>query len=326
VRGRHPKQTSDAVGAAASQVGPDAQATITYLNKHSGMSYGKIAHMFGCTYGIRLTPSACAQAVLRAARRLQPAYEEIKQHIRDAAQLTPDETGWRVGGQPMWLHAWAASDGATCFAVDPGRSADALEKVITITWTGNMTHDGAATYDRFFNAVHQQCVWHVLRRAHTMAENATGRAKDFPNQVIDIFEGALQARDLHLANQLSQADLLDIHEDCNERLHQLVLRPRRNEANECLAKHLDHHAGAWFMFLVDPTIPATNCAAEQALKVPIINRKVWGGNRTPAGVKAQEIESSVIATCRNCVQPIITYISQALCGFVGTLFAPPDTG
>jgi transposase len=326
VRGRHAKQTSDAVGAAASQVGPDAQATITYLNKHSGMSYGKIADLFRCTYGIHLTPSACAQTVLRAGRRLQPAYEEIKQHIRDAEQLTPDETGWRVGGQPVWLHAWVAGDGATCFAIDPSRSADALEKVISINWAGNMTHDGAATYDRFVNAVHQQCVWHVERRAHTMAENATGRATVFPSQVIDLFQGALEARDQYLANQLSHEDLLDIHEDCNQRLADLVSRPRGNEANERLAKHLDNHAGAWFMFLVDPSIPATNCAAEQALKIPIVNRKVWGGNRTPAGVKAQEVDSSVIATCRNRVRSTITYISQALCGFVGSLFTTPDTG
>ena len=76
VRGRHPKQTSDAIGAAASQIGPDATATIDYLNKHSGMSHGKIADLFERTYGIHLTRSARAQAVLRAGRRLRPVYEE----------------------------------------------------------------------------------------------------------------------------------------------------------------------------------------------------------------------------------------------------------
>jgi hypothetical protein len=84
VRGRHPLQTSDAVGAAASQVGPDARATITYLNKHIGLSYGKINDLFERTYGIRLTRSACAQTVLRAGRRLRPVYEEIRQHIHGA--------------------------------------------------------------------------------------------------------------------------------------------------------------------------------------------------------------------------------------------------
>jgi transposase len=43
VRGRHPLQTSDATGAAQSQLGPDAQAAVVDLNKRAGMSYGKIA-------------------------------------------------------------------------------------------------------------------------------------------------------------------------------------------------------------------------------------------------------------------------------------------
>jgi hypothetical protein len=40
-------------------------------------------------------------------------------------------------------------------------------------------------------------------------------------------------------------------------------RPRANEANERLAKHLYNHTGAWFMFLLDPSIPATNYLGEQ---------------------------------------------------------------
>lgn len=326
VRGRHPKQTSDAVGAAASQVGPDAQATIVYLNKHSGMAYGKIADLFERTYGIHLTRSACAQAVLRAGRRLRPAYEEIKQHIRDAEYLTPDETGWRLGGHPVWLHAWVAGDGATCFAIDPRRSADVLEEIIGIDWSGNLTHDGFSSYDRFVCAVHQQCVAHPLRRAHTMVENAIGRAKDFPCQVIEVFQGALQVRDQFLAGQLDKAELLRAHEGYNEDLRELSSRPRDNEANERFAKHLNKYTGAWFMFLVDPSIPATNYLGEQALKVPIVNRKVWGGNRTPAGQKAQEVNSSVIATCRKRLLNATTFISQAVCGFVGSLFAPGNKG
>ena len=323
VHGRHPEQTSAAVGAAASQIGPRAQATIVYLNKKSGMSYGKIADLFQETYGIAVTRSACAQIVLRAGRRLQPAYEEIRQHIRDAEHITPDETGWRLGGHTVWLHAWAAGDGATCFAIDPRRSADALEDTIDIGWSGSMTHDGNSSYDRFVDAVHQQCVGHVLRRAHTMAENATGRAKEFPRQVIDLFQGALQSRDQFLAGELKETHIIGVHEACNRQLQELTSRPRMNEANNRLANHLYHHAGEWFMFLVDASIPATNHRAEQALRGPIVNRKVWGGNRTPAGKEAQEVLSSVIATCTKRVQSAVRFIQQGICGFVGSLFRQP---
>ena len=321
VHGRHPQQTSDAVGAAASQIGPNAQAAIVYLNKKSGMSYGKIIDHFRQTYGISLTRSACAQIVLRAGRRLKPAHEEIKQHIRQAKHLTPDETGWRLGGQLVWLHGWVADDGATCFAIDPRRSAKVLQEIIGIGWSGSMTHDGFSSYNkRFVDAVHQQCVGHVLQRAHTMAESATGRAKDFPRQVIDLFQDALNVRDQFQAGHLSRQELLGAHEDYNQRLAELSRRPRTNEANALLAQHLYQHTGEWFMFLVDPSIPATNHLGEQALRGPIVNRKVWGGNRTPAGKEAQEVHSTVIATCTKLGQSAVNFIRQAICGFVGSLF------
>jgi len=62
------------------------------------------------------------------------------------------------------------------------------------------------------------------------------------------------------------------------------------------------------------------------LKVPIVNRKVWGGNRTPAGANAQEVHSSVIATCKNRLVSAITFISKAACGIVGSLFTSAAKG
>ena len=88
-------QTSDAVGAAASQLGPDAQAAIVVLNKDAGLSYGKIARVLTVFFGITLTRGACTQIVLRAGERLQPAYEEIRQRLAESKQITPDG---RAGG------------------------------------------------------------------------------------------------------------------------------------------------------------------------------------------------------------------------------------
>lgn len=155
-----------------------------------------------------------------------------------------------------------------------------------------------------------------------MIDNAKGRAKDFPRQVIDLAKEGLYLRDQFVAGKVDQPELLRSYEDLTERLATLSYRPRLNADNERLAKHIYRHTGEWFMFLVDPSIPATNYRAEQAEKVPIVNRKVCGGNRTPAGEKAQEVHSSVIGTCtKRAVCSAISFISQALCGLVGSLFS-----
>ncbi len=321
LRGRHPLQTSDATGAAQSQLGADAQAAIVYLNKRAGMSHGKIADTFDKFFGITLTRGACAQVVVRAGQILQPVYQQIKERIIDSEHLTPDETGWRIGGRPAWLHGWVGDDGATLYAIDPQRSADVLEKVIGIDWSGSMTHDGFSSYERFEDVAHQQCVDHALRRARGLVDKQIGAAKIFPQQVIDLLTEALRLRDRFNEENADSDRRGQAYEDFVQRLRDLTERPRQNEANERFAKHLYNHAGSWFLFLVDPTLPATNHRAEQALKTPIVNRKVWGGNRTDVGGEAQSVLSSVLETCKNRSIDAFTFVSNALRGVVGNMFA-----
>ena len=320
LRGRHPLQTSDATGAAQSQLGADAQAAIVDLNKRAGMSYGKIADTFDRVYGIPITPGACAQIVLRGGQKLKPVYEQIKDHLIEAKHLTPDETGWRLGGQPVWLHAWVGDNGATLYAIDPQRSAAVLEEVIGSDWSGSMTHDGFSSYDRFEESLHQQCVDHALRRARGLVDKQTGAAQRFPQAVLELLRSALRRRDQLNAAE-ADADLRGrVYESYVERLCDLTRPTQRAEANERFAKHLDQHAADWFVFLLDADIPATNHRAEQALKTPIVNRKVWGGNRTQAGGEAQSVLSSVLQTCKNKAVDAFTFVRDAFCGTLGNLF------
>jgi len=322
LQGRHPLQTSDAIGAAASQVGPDAQAAVVYLNKHAGLSYGKVAHVFDTLFGISLCRGACARIVLRAGQRLQPAYQEIQERLKNSEVITPDETGWRIGGHTVWLHAWVGDEGVTCYHIDPHRSADALERVIGSDWSSLFVHDGWATYDRFHDACHQQCQGHVLRRAHNLEEAAVGRAKQFPRQVIDLLQESLRVRDQFALEPPDLDTREQVFDDFTDRLSDLTARPRANAANERLAAHLRAHLPQWFLFLINPAVPATNYRGEQAMRPAVVNRKVWGGNRTEAGAQAQAVTMSVLQTCKQQAQDALTYISQTLCGVVTSLFLP----
>ncbi len=320
-QGRHPLQTSDALGAAASQVGPDAQAAIATLNKEAGLSHAKIADCLGALFGIDLTRGASVQIVLRAAERLQPAYLEIQQATGDAEQLSVDETGWRLGGQSAWLHVWV-SEQATCYAVDQRRSADVLEEVIGLDWEGVLIHDGFASYDRFTEAVHQQCVAHLLRRAREMLETATRGAVRFPRQVMALFTGAVHLRNEYLAGRVPQPQWEGARDDYELRLLPL-LRRRRAGANETLASHIWNHFSSWFTFLTSAAVPATNWQAEQAIRPAVVNRKVWGGNRTESGAKAQGILSSVLQTCKKQGKKALDFVSQTLQAFGNCVLPTP---
>jgi transposase len=101
VQGRHPRQTSDALGGAASQLGARAVALATELNKGLGLSYGKTAAVLDTAFGLQVSRGGLAQALRRVAQQAEPTYQELVQQIRSSPSLTPDETRWKVGGR-LW--------------------------------------------------------------------------------------------------------------------------------------------------------------------------------------------------------------------------------
>src|SRR5947209_9591159 len=265
VQGRHPLQTSDSLGAAASQLGADAQAGIVVLNKVAGLSHGKVASALSALFGVRLTRGASAQVVLRAGGRLGPAHEEVRQEIQASPCVTPDETGWRVGGQPAWLHAWVG-ERATGYAIDPQRSADALERLLGIDWDGVLAHDGWSSYDRFGAATHQQCLGHVLRRARELLAGATGGAVHYPRQLIALLTEAIHLRNRHLAGEVSAQRLRQARAEFDRRLRELAWPAREVPAYETLSEHLWKHIDEWFTFLSRPEVEARKWQAEEAIR------------------------------------------------------------
>jgi len=313
IQGRHPLQTSDAVGAAASQLGPDAQAAIVHLNKQAGLSHGKIAEFFRTHFGIRLTPSGACQAMQRAARRCEPIYQRILASVPHAPWIVPDETGWRIGGRSAWMHGWVTPL-ATVYHVAFGRGYEVAEPIIGDRYSGIMIHDGWSPYDRFFWAGHQQCLDHLRRRCKGLLETAVGGAALFPRQIRTLLTDALHLRDRRDEGQLSPHGLAVAIGRLESRLDRMLYWTKTQPDNERLAKHLAKHRNQLFTFLKVPGIDATNYRAEQAMRPAAVNRKVWGGNRTEAGAHAQSVLMTVLRTGRQQLRDTLRFFADILCG------------
>lgn len=313
VQGRHALQTSDALGAAASQLGPDLQSSIVQLNKDAGLSHGKIQRLMKTLFGIELSRGGSVQAMMRAARRCEPVYHAIVQAMPKQKTITPDETGWRIGGALAWLHVFVTAR-LTCYAIDRKRGIAVAERILGLDYAGRLTHDGWAPYDRFWRAIHQTCLGHLLERCKQMIEAATGNAVRFPRQVKELLGDALDLRDRYEADQVSDHGLTVARGRLEKRLDRLLEWHRSDPANERLAKHLARHRDQVFTFLYHPGLEATNWRAEQAIRPAVVNRKVWGGSRTDAGAGAQSILMSVLRTCAQQHRDTLTFVSRILRG------------
>jgi transposase len=311
VQGRHVLQTSDALGAAASQLGPDAQAAIVELNKNAGLSHGKVSSVFRNLFGIQLTRGGSAHVVLRAGRRCQPIYQAICRAVRRSAWAVGDETGWRVGGRLAWLHGFVARR-ATAYVVDPTRSHAPAERLLGLAYRGILIHDGWSPYDRFEHARHQQCLQHLLRRCAEMLETATGAAVCFPRRIAALLREGLALRDRYAAGELNALELEAGRGRLQQVLEDAVYPPKTNAANERLAAHLWQHIDELLTFLAVPGLDATNWRAELAMRFGVILRKVWGGNRTWPGARAQAVLMSVWRTCWQRGIVAVDYLSERL--------------
>jgi transposase len=189
-------------------------------------------------------------------------------------------------------------------------------------YSGILTHDGYASYEtRFQAAIHQQCVGHVLRRARDLLATAARGAVHFPQRVMALFTEAIHLRNEYHRGLVTLEHLENQREVFDDRLLKLASVPRVVPAYQTFASHLMNHFEQWFAFVFEPRIEPTNWQAEQAIRPAVVNRKVWGGNRTPAGAKAQSILMSVLETCRRHAHSVVDYVSQTLRSW-GNLMLP----
>jgi len=302
VQGRHAEQASDALGAASSQVGPVAKAWAAWLHYGLGLSFQKTARLLD-RLGINVTAGALSQAAQSTSSDLVPVQNSIVKAVNDSEMIVPDESGWRVGGEGAWLWAVATAK-ATCYFVADGRGYEEACEVISPEYSGVMVHDGWAPYRSFKNATHQTCLAHLLRRCDELITDLPASARSTPQRVRGILLEALDARDL------SKEERRVVVADLAEHVEILADDAQPHDENRKLVKHLYAEKEALFTFLTYDGVDATNWRAEQAIRPAVVNRKVWGGNRTWRGAATQGRMMSLIRTAAQQNLDVIEFLTR----------------
>jgi transposase len=297
VQGRHPLQTSNALGAAASQLGPRAVALAADMNKGLGLPYGKVKSIFASHFGIAVSRGGLCTALQRLARQGQPTYDGLIETIRSSAVVSPDETGWKVGGHRHWLWAFVTPQ-ITVYAIFKGRGYDEAAAILGYDYAGTLVRDGWAPYRKFTLAEHQTCLAHLLRRCHEMIEDADRGAARFPHALRRILLAALLLRDRRARDEISDHGLRVAKGRLAVRFTRLLHGRVVYKPNGTFLKHLKNESPHLLTFLGRADVPATNYQAEQAIRPAVVNRKVWGGNRTWQGAQTQQVLASILRTLK----------------------------
>jgi transposase len=194
--GRHPRQTSDAVGSAASQLGPRALSLATQLNKGLGLPYGKTVTVLEQAFGLQVSRGSLCQALARVATKAEPTYHALVEQIRSSPSVTPYETGWRGDGKLWWMPALRGCQHFSgIYSIQPGRGLEQAALVQGADFAGFLVRDAWSICRQFVQALHQTCLSHLLRRCREMILVAARKEAQFPCTVQTILQQSLQLRD-----------------------------------------------------------------------------------------------------------------------------------
>lgn len=313
VMGRDRRQISDAVQVGRVHFGPRVIAFTAELNKVGGLSFGKISRFLSRAFGLEIERSSLVRMLDRLGRKAEPSYELLREQLREAAMVYPDETGWKIGGYPRWL--WAMTDQErTVYSIEQGRGYAEASSILGEDFSGILGSDGWHSYQKFEHADRQTCLAHLLRRGRELRQTLRSKADLFWLEELQAsLQHALLVRDRRDRDEMGVHGVAVAKGLLQARIDRLIRSAVGLHSEiEKFARHLMGHRDELFLFLDLPGLEATNWPSEHAIRMAVINRKNSGGNRTERGARTQSVLMSVLRTCHQQSRDLVEIVTAMM--------------
>jgi hypothetical protein len=245
-------------------------------------------------WGLRLSVGTLCGLLDEAARAARPAYEGLLAEARASPVVHLDETGWREDGRNGWV--WTLTTPTVrLFRFATSRAGAVARALLGADADGVIVSDFYTAYDQL-DGRHQRCWAHLLREIHELTEQHPDDAR------LHTWAQAMHAIfiDAVAWTAAAGACLPAERERARLQFEAAVLALCRAEPagvpHAALCQRIERYHPELFTFVADPAVPATNNAAERALRPLVIARKISGGTRSAQGSRSRMILQTVVAT------------------------------
>jgi transposase len=282
-QGRHPDQTSDAIGATGNTLGPVVLTMAAEMKHRLGVSYRKICDFLWNYCHLKVCPAAFIRAEQRLATLAKPTYDLLIDALRQSHVVHADETGWRVGRHNAWLWVFSSKE-ATVYVIRTGKGArghQVPEGILGPDFDGYLVVDGLKTYD-VLEVAKGRCNGHLLRRCKKLCDTVPTKEQQHIASLSELLKEAIDLaahRDDHTAEAYGQRTQ-DIEDRLDDWLEANLNRRTISAELDRLDSHVRDHRGEWLAFLHDPEVPPTNNHAEQMLRPAVITPRSVAATRT----------------------------------------------
>lgn len=309
--------------------GPRLTTFVAYLKGACHASYDTIQQLLRETCGVAVARGQLVQLCQKVSRSLQPSYDALLQQIPRQSSVHIDETGHRENGQRMWTWVFCAPQ-FTLFHIDPTRSAKVLDKILGNNFAGTLLSDYYAAYRHYLKthplADGQFCLAHLIRDVKFLEELPDPADRQFGAEMLAELKALFrlwhtrgEAQD-EATHRTFRAALLAQ----GKQLKRVALERAPDTKAACrLAKRFRKHAAEYLRFTRVPNLEPTNNAAEQAIRVVVIDRRVTQGTRSERGRTWCQRIWTTIATCRQHGRDLLSFLQNSLLAYLTD--TPPPT-
>ncbi|QWC20814.1 IS66 family transposase [Halorubrum sp. 2020YC2] len=254
------------------------------------LPYRKIADRFEQLHGLELSGASAWHATERAARAGRCEYEQIRQEIQDADVVHIDETGIKRDGEQAWIWTFQTVQ-HTLYAVRESRGSDVPAEVLGEDFAGTVVCDGWTAYPAFSSNL-QRCWAHILREAEDVAESSqkVNRSTRLSDRYTSLSRLGWRATQVLVRAELQRV--------ARRELESLIDRSVPDGPVATLLGKIEGGLDHWLTFIGEPAVSPTNNAAENALREPVVLRKIIGTLRNDRGMFVHETVLSLLATWR----------------------------
>jgi len=313
VQGRHPEQTSDALGSAAVQYGPRLLGLAADLKHRLGVSYRKCSSVLLTLTGVVVASAALVRSGHRLRRLAHPSYDRLVEAARQSAVQHVDETGWKIGGRSAWLWVFA-DENITLYRIRKSRAHDVVVEVLGEDFGGVLVSDCFLAYDPLPFAK-QKCLAHLLKSCREIESSKTRGAVRFSRRVAALLRRAMALK--RRRGTIGDHGYAVLRGKIHAELDRLLAGTCTDPDNARLAKRLRKQREHLLRFLDHDGLDATNNLAEREIRPAVIARKLSAGNRTEAGAETHAVLASVLQTCRRQGRDILQILGELLRGGSG---------
>jgi hypothetical protein len=275
------------------QLGLNTLTMVILYRYQFNLPYGKIRDLLKVSYGLSISEGEIAHLLSEARKLVGEKWALIEEAVRQGKRVHCDETGWYINGEKVWAHVFS-SDDATLYVIHDTRGKGVAEKALGTDFEGIRITDCLPNYKNLAGD-HQICWAHLTREA---GENREREKDNRERQKVAIVLDRIYARLRKETDEWQEERAAHAKRWCEKEVDQLTAQQWNDPPSKKLIERLRTFRSALFTCLTEPDIPADNNEAERCLRKLVVQRKIWGGNRSAPHAQIHAQMMSILETLR----------------------------